>query len=358
MRILKRIGLMTVGVTTVIGLPALAQSKQIDCSKGQAVISSNNTAVKISGDCKHVNVSGNGNTITANKIENLSFMGNANTVSAQDVGDVKAGGDNNTLRYGGDEPKHWFGGDGNKLVRGATQTAAKSETSRRPTPKRTKPNKAKPNPAPSAHSSTASKLPKNIDSMWFIYNSDNGKKWAAMTFKDGTLTTDVTTVYKQGVAASKRKNPNAWGTYTKTNGGEQLHAKFRKWKKARKYFISDKSIKMNSNFKLKGCWSSSSSSNMGVMGGAGSSSTFSTNTFCFDPNGRFSNDSAMAIGSTSSSGRSLGTSTKANHGTYRINGNSITLNYVDGRKVETVFGSYRFDTKNVFAISIGKRIYH
>ena len=48
MRILKRIGLMTVGVTTVIGLPALAQSKQIDCSKGQAVISSNNTALKIS----------------------------------------------------------------------------------------------------------------------------------------------------------------------------------------------------------------------------------------------------------------------------------------------------------------------
>jgi len=261
-----------------------------------------------------------------------------------------AGGNGNTVGYRtGPKPKQWFGGDGNRIF---IQQTSKEQPAQKPAKKPIQVTKTKP-----LSNAGQAALPSQFHNIWFIYNQNSGARWPAMTLTDGTITTAVNDTMELGVAASRKKNNNRWGTYTTTKSGEQLVVKFPKWKKAGKYFITDRSIKMSNNFALKGCYSATSSSELGMTGVICSKEP-SSSTFCFESNGRFSNDSSLAISGTSSNSRSLGSSVSGKHGTYKINGNAITLNYANGKSVKTVFGAYRFGepSPNLVGISIGQRM--
>lgn len=199
-------------------------------------------------------------------------------------------------------------------------------------------------------------LPEGFHNMWFIYNSRAGTKWAVMTFTDGTMTTNVSKVLSKGVASSKRDNPNRWATFT-LNKRDKIIARFPNTRAPRKYFNSDPSILMSSDYKLTGCYSSQSVSSVGVTGTAGSSASISFGTFCFNRNGRFSNDRSFAIGSTGSGSTSLGTSTGGSHGTYKISGNTVVFNYANGKVLKSAFGAYRYGTDYIFAVSIGSKMF-
>ena len=198
-------------------------------------------------------------------------------------------------------------------------------------------------------------LPRGFNNMWFIYNTRNGgSTWSAMTFNDGTVTSDVRGVLESGVAASKKNNPNIWGTGRLSDDGESLIVKFPRWEKEEKYFNSDPSIRISSDFKLDGCWSTKfGGSSLGMFGSGTGTATFSSNKFCFNKNGRFSNDSSMVIAGTGPG--SLGTNLSGSQGTYKVDGNVIQLSYGDGRIVNTVFGAYRFGETDgsIPVISIG-----
>ena len=287
---------------------------------GNKIVFGSITELNVSGENNEIGLdtagtistTGNGNKIDASSVQNFALASSNNNVNSEKIGRVTISGHRNTVAYGGKKPQLSVRGDDNKLVTNGTSTTANNSSNNTSA-------QSKPEKTGSSSANPSSILPAGLDSMWFIYNSNNGSKYAVMAFKDGTLTPDVNTVLKEGVNASKRTNPYKWATYSVSKDGEQLFVKFPNWKKMSKYHISDRSIKMNNDFKLTGCWQSISTSNSRLIGGVGSS-TFSSNEFCFDKNGRFSNDSSFAIGGTGG-GRSLGTAQGGKHGTYRISGN-------------------------------------
>ena len=341
---------ITVGSADEVWMPGDGNTLSIDTVSGDFDSPGDRNTITL-GSSGKLWLTGTGNAISVGKVSGvLDIVGDGNVIDFGSAKRIDARGNSNTFYYGGAEPKYSSRGENNKFVAGRRQPAAIASTK----PVNKPGSKPKPASTTSTTSASSSKiLPAGLDNMWFIYNPNSGGKWAAMTFNDGSLTTDVNNVLTKGVAASRRANPKKWATYTKSNNGEQLIARFPNWPKARRYYTTDRSVKMNNNFKLTGCWQSINTSNSGLVGGVGSS-TFSSNEFCFDRNGRFSNDSSFAI---SGSG-GLGTSQAGKHGTYRISGNSLVLNYANGQTLKSAIGVYLFGEKTVTAISVGGRIYH
>ena len=343
---------ITVGAVGEVWMPGDNNFILIESVSGKFDLVGDNNKVGL-GTINRASIRGDSNELSIEKAElDLDVAGDNNFIELVSVPKINARGDNNAIYYSGAEPKFSARGNDNNLIAGRRQSGGGGSESAAPK------QAAAPKPATTTASSAdpSGVLPAGLENMWFIYSPNSGNTWAAMTFNNGRLTSDVKTVLREGVAASQRAHPGLWATYSKSSDGEQLFVKFPNWPKTGKYYTNDKSIKMGNDFKLTGCFQSSTSSNSGLIGGVGSS-TFSSSEFCFDKNGRFSNDSSFAIGGTGG-GRSLGTSQAGKHGTYRISGHSLVLNYANGQTLKSAFGAYLFGEKTISAISIGPKIYH
>lgn len=149
-------------------------------------------------------------------------------------------------------------------------------------------------------------------------------------FSDGSYTSDLATTFNDSIEASKNKKPKKWGTW---RGGEKTLS-------LRGYNDNDFEETNGSwriepspeDYRLSGCFGRLTSNS----GGDYTSSTIVgvARTWCFWPDGRFTNSSA-AFGSSSEV--SMGVSDKA-RGSYRIDGYVAQFTYDDGHKITTAFG--------------------
>ncbi len=203
-------------------------------------------------------------------------------------------------------------------------------------------------------------LPTEFSDLWLIYDMANAAQWPAMTLSDGSLTTAVNDVLSSSVSTSKRRTSTRWATFNVDKSGAQLVARFPSWKAARAYFISDKSIAIEDDFRLNECF---------VFGKVrqkhDQSETLPTKlsetpvepaTVCFSSTGNFTTKGVKL----SQRGQSFETSLTVGvqQGVYRVTGNLITFEYDDGSRFLTILGAYRFGAQApvLSAISIAEHV--
>ena len=152
-----------------------------------------------------------------------------------------------------------------------------------------------------------------------------GTSTIVMAFDDGTVTKDSYTVLNKSVAISKKEHPEKWGNWRKVKNDYQF-----RWGKDS--FVKEPDFHEikpgEENQKLNDCFSHTSS------GSAGFTTSFSTKTHCFSPDGTFSSYS------NSSTDGSLGgsVSNSKESGKYKINGNILSFTYKSGETEKLTFG--------------------
>jgi hypothetical protein len=193
------------------------------------------------------------------------------------------------------------------------------------------------------------KPPQKLDSVWYVaefvvgINGYQSERSAVLNFSDSRASTAFTSVFADGTKKSRRKDPGKWGKSRIRNGDLEV-----KWDGSRSfegYYLSIKTRPGKTNEKITGCWSSSFGYTLGGGGSAfgGGSTSFATNAWCFDKNGRFSNDRSVSLsGSTgaSANGQTLyaGHSKSDRTGWYRIDGHVLQLVYDNDNALTTSIG--------------------
>jgi|GEM_PF-3723549 len=149
-------------------------------------------------------------------------------------------------------------------------------------------------------------------------------------FKDGSFTTDLHGVFKNGVKASKARNPKKWGKYRLS--GKKLSLKEygkNKYEKTIGQWVARPGGK---NQKLHGCFGRIVSSS--GFAGTGSTMVGRASSWCFDKSGRFSHSST---GFGTSKFAVVSSSPPGVRGRYRIDGYGLHLVYDDGSNVNAAF---------------------
>jgi len=145
---------------------------------------------------------------------------------------------------------------------------------------------------------------------------------------DGSCTRDVQALFREGGEQSRRRHPDSWGKCRMHNGELQV-----RWGSEKSFETVDtyfeKLKPRRSGERLAGCWRTISGQDN--LAGAVS---IAINRWCFDKNGRFSNEGAMGVGTGNATGHAEGR--KA--GRYHIEGYAIRLVYDDDTTMTTAFG--------------------
>jgi len=192
----------------------------------------------------------------------------------------------------------------------------------------------------------SSQAPEGLENVWYIgtYVMGNQPSFGVLvTFSDGTITDDPTSVFSEGIEASKQNHPKSWGVWKEED--EVLYTKMGKSDSFRKYNFSLKTKPGGKDERLSGCFSSFT-----VYGSGSASSGASSTAWCFDKNGRFSNDTAIQTSTPSGSG---GGSSPEKTGRYRIDGHVIQIVYDSGKKLTTTFGVYEDDGDTTILLGSG-----
>ena len=183
--------------------------------------------------------------------------------------------------------------------------------------------------------------PAGFERIWYIGDFVPGvagmtaRQKAVITFADKTVSDDIDTIFADGIAASKQRNPKDWGVW-RINGEGELEIRWAGKDKFRDFYLTRHTDAGAADKRLEGCFSSRSGHSIGF--GAGATHSFSVNTWCFAGNGRFSNDKAVSLASGGSGGpASAGLASSDSTGWYRIDGNVIQLVYDNGRRLTTSF---------------------
>ncbi len=183
--------------------------------------------------------------------------------------------------------------------------------------------------------------PDDLEDIWYVgyfvpgVNGYEARQTALMTFDDDSASKDFDGVFGQSVKASRRSNPKDWGTWD--IDGNDLKVKWAGKKGYRDYFVSLRAEPGRDDHRMDGCYSSSKGYTLPSFGGAYTAS-FAVNAWCFAKNGRFSNDTSVAISSGGSgSASSAGHSSSDKTGWYRIDGYVVQFIYDNGREVTTSF---------------------
>lgn len=155
-------------------------------------------------------------------------------------------------------------------------------------------------------------------------------RWAAYTtFSDGSVTKDPTPVFSEGIDSAKQNYPKNWGKWKEEDGYLYID-----WDgnsdTFRKYDVSNKASPGGKDERLSKCFSSFT-----VYAISDSNFAALSKEWCFNKNGRFSNDSAVSISTEEGSGSS---NDADKTGRYRIDGHVIQLTYDNGNKPTTTFG--------------------
>lgn len=164
-------------------------------------------------------------------------------------------------------------------------------------------------------------------------------------FEDGTWTSDLARTFQEGAAESRAVKPKRWGQWRLRDG--ELELKDHNDPE----FEGDQGDWVlnsgSSDERLDGCYGSLRSSD---GGGVGSARVGQARTWCFRPDGRFSN-SSTGFGS---SGNVTVSSRRAKlGGRYRIDGYTAVFLYDDGRELRAAF-AYANEGRNHVMIN-GRR---
>lgn len=189
--------------------------------------------------------------------------------------------------------------------------------------------------------------PSGLKNVWYIgfyVNGNQPRFGVRVTFSDGTVTSDPTSVFSEGIEASKQNHPKSWGVWKEED--EFLYTKMGSSDSFREYNFSLKAEPGGEDERLSGCFSSFTVYGSGSSASSGASST----AWCFDKNGRFSNDSATQTSTPSGSG---GGSSPEKTGRYRIDGHVIQLVYDSGTKLSTTFGVSEDDEDTTILLGSG-----
>lgn len=159
-------------------------------------------------------------------------------------------------------------------------------------------------------------------------------------FDDGSQTSDLETVFNEGVAVSRTRNPERWGRYRFLGDDLQLAD-----------FDDDEFTTAVNNFlataggvdeKLDGCFTSVGSSAFDSMDFI----DIDISTFCFDTAGLFTNNTFY-----SASGIALTVAAANNDvGSYRIDGNAIQLSYSNNLEYVASF-AFLIDDRSSISIN-------
>ena len=151
-------------------------------------------------------------------------------------------------------------------------------------------------------------------------------------FDDGTYTNDLGMTFGRSKEASKAERPKRWGTWRKRGGSIELKGS---GENEFSSTLGDWRVEPGSkDHKMSGCYGRMTSSS---MDGYGMSSTVGlARTYCFYPDGRFTN-SSTAYGNSSGPSVTMSVSGEK-RGRYRIDGNMIRFVYDNGHDFSAVFG--------------------
>lgn len=348
-------GVLAAGLLLGCSVPAPTQSVQKDCSSGSVWILDDKMQVEIVDDCEDVRIAGNSNSISAGNIDKLTLMGDGNKVVSGSIKNVAAGGSGNTISYSGSKPKHWFGGDDNKLVQRETTARHAAVTSRTAT-----------TPSTTGKQRSASKGSgiKHRQIKEIISNGPLDNFRVIVLLKDGTAVFNPKTpVEHMDVAADQRANPKSWYNWRKSGGALQVRSlSGGKWKPLRSKIT--KTLKPGKvGMTLNGNWQHARTSGLDMNGGGSSffaNYDFSGNRFEASSSGLMTggvpgisssgvassctkDGQTSASSSTSVGGGAAGGSRRgsgcgdANVGTYAIKGYTIEFFAADGNTYRKPF---------------------
>ena len=164
-------------------------------------------------------------------------------------------------------------------------------------------------------------------------------------FDDGSYTSDLANTFIEGIDVSKRKKPKRWGHWRARN--ETIELRGHKDNEFEETMGSWRIEPSGEDHRLSGCFGRLNSSSGGDY--TGSTIVGVARTWCFWPDGRFTNSSATF---GSSSDLSMGVSDKA-QGSYRIDDYVAKFTYDDGHTITAAFG-YASDEGNHILVN-GRR---
>lgn len=167
----------------------------------------------------------------------------------------------------------------------------------------------------------------------FVDTIDGVRQWydSIIEFKNGEASDDGETISNEGIAASKRKNPEDWGEARVLNG--LLSYKFsddRGWEEP---YLSAPTRAYPRNQKITGCYSNSS-------GIEGTGSTPVINRICFAADGGFEVGDAGNV-----------------TGNYLIDGHAIRLDFSNGEREEFLFGAH-YREEFIYRLIIADAVFH
>lgn len=160
-------------------------------------------------------------------------------------------------------------------------------------------------------------------------------------FEDGTYSSDLPRTFGKSKAISRSKRPKYWGHWRMRSGELEL-------KGTGDSDFDDTSGNWlapggDTDHRLSTCYGNITSSSGGDY--TSGTTVGLARSWCFYPNGRFTNK-ASAYGSSSSPSVSMGASNKA-RGRYRIDGNMARFVYDDGHEVIAAFGFVNKDRTHI-----------
>ena len=208
------------------------------------------------------------------------------------------------------------------------------------------------------------KPPAGLEAVWYLgefvpgISGYEAHRYARMAFDDGTVTGNFDAVFAGGVEASRQQNPKDWG-FWRAQGDHDFQIDWKGDGDFDDYYVTLKTSPGGKDARIDNCYSSSFGYTLPAIGvGSGYTSSFATNSWCFAGNGRFSNDSAVAIsGGGSGTASSAGYASTDKTGWYRIDGHVLQLVYDNGREVLTSIGFIDREKDEDDAVLIGGGYY-
>lgn len=153
-----------------------------------------------------------------------------------------------------------------------------------------------------------------------------------VTFRDGSYTSDLHTVFNQGVDVSRKQHPALWGNLRKRAGKLELTSQ-----QSDDYIVAHgqwSAFPADSDQRLRGCFDRFVTDAV-VNSGTGKTVAAAT-TWCFWRDGRFTHRSDDYADDTGLAGQQTGPELR---GRYRIDGYAVRFVYDDGVEVQ---GSFSF----------------
>ncbi len=209
------------------------------------------------------------------------------------------------------------------------------------------------------------KAPEGMSAIWYIGDFVVGMsgyevdRWAAMTFKDGSVTDNLSDTVTNGPAASKRNNPNDWGQRRKA--GRDIEIKWNGSSSFSDYYLTMKSKPGGQDDRVDGCFGSFFISSLPSYGQGAYNTATQSNLWCFSKDGRFSNESSTSISASTGDSPVFGTTVGSGYsnsglnGWYRIDGHVLQLVYDDGQNATTSIGFLDRDNPEKRAILLGSK---